>query len=70
MNDKDHYIAVLMQYNFLQMVGAVRPLLISQGYFAQTLDKWAAKVQDEVTHLRHKTYMKVSTVMDSQSMPR
>lgn len=58
-SDKDKYIAELMRTDALRLSTAVRPLLLSHGYFAQTIDGWAAKVKDELAQIKHKTYVKV-----------
>ncbi len=59
-SEKDRYISELMRQDAMRLSTAVRPLLISHGYFAQTVDSWAAKVKDELSNMKIRTYVKVS----------
>ena len=38
----------------------VRPLLLTYGYFPETIDRWIAAVNDELQNLRKRVYIKVS----------
>lgn len=60
MSDKDKYIAELMRQDMYRLTGALRPLLLSHGYFADTVDSWIKNIQHELAHLEKKMYVKVS----------
>lgn len=44
------------------MVQSVRPLLLSFGYFEETVDKWGAGAMDEIENMKNKYYVRVSPV--------
>lgn len=59
-SEKDKYVAELMRQDFYRLVEAARPLLLSHGYFGQTIDTWTAKVKEELSAMEKKAYVRVS----------
>ncbi|KAG8913493.1 hypothetical protein FRC00_002290 [Tulasnella sp. 408] len=55
---KDKWIGEVMQQNVLWLVDAFRPLLLSYGFFAETVDRWSTNARDEVQNLKHKFYIR------------
>ncbi|KAG9048510.1 hypothetical protein FS837_012700 [Tulasnella sp. UAMH 9824] len=58
MSDKDRLTSEMMRQNFLRMVRSVRPLLLSFGYFEETVDKWSAGAIDEIENMKNKYYVR------------
>ncbi|KIO25770.1 hypothetical protein M407DRAFT_207534 [Tulasnella calospora MUT 4182] len=58
MTEKEKYISGIMQQNFLRMVDSARPLLLSYGFFEETVDRWIANVKDEVQNMKHRYYIR------------
>lgn len=58
-SDKDRLTSEMMRQNFLRMVRSVRPLLLSFGYFEETVDKWSAGAIDEIENMKNKYYVRV-----------
>lgn len=52
-----------MRQNALRFLGAVNPLLLSNGVPQETLDHWNAMAEDEVRNGRTKTYTRVCATM-------
>lgn len=61
MSEKDKYVAELMRQDFYRLMEAFRPLLLSHGYFTQTVDTWITKVKEELAAMEKKMYVRVST---------
>lgn len=59
MTDKDRLTSEMMRQNFLRMVQSVRPLLLSFGYFEETVEKWSAGAIDEIENMKNKYYVRV-----------
>lgn len=58
--DKETYISKIMQQNFIRMVDSARPLLLSYGFFDETVDRWIANTREEVQNMKHRYYVRVS----------
>ncbi|KAG8855156.1 hypothetical protein FRB96_007194 [Tulasnella sp. 330] len=59
MNPKQRAIAEMMKEDTLHIIDALRPLLISHGFFRETVNKLLANATDEVMHTRKKQYWKM-----------
>lgn len=62
-SEKDRYIAELMRQDMFRLIGALRPLLLSHGYFADTVDGWIKSIQQELAYMTKKMYVKVSLIL-------
>lgn len=60
MTEDEKYIAEAMQQNFIVVVDSVRPLLLSYGFFEETVDTMAARVKEEVRDMKFKHHIWVS----------
>ncbi|KIO29851.1 hypothetical protein M407DRAFT_21104 [Tulasnella calospora MUT 4182] len=58
MSSKDKQISELMRQDFLRLIQSVRPLLLSYGWFEETVDKWSAGAQEETKILKNKYYIR------------
>ncbi|KIO29850.1 hypothetical protein M407DRAFT_69943 [Tulasnella calospora MUT 4182] len=56
----NYFISELMRQDFVRLIQSVRPLLLSYGWFDETVDKWSAGAQDEIKILKNKYYIRVS----------
>ncbi|KIO32978.1 hypothetical protein M407DRAFT_18134 [Tulasnella calospora MUT 4182] len=53
---KERFIGILMRQNSLRFMGAVKPLLLSNGVPQETVDHWNVMAEDELRSGRTKTY--------------
>jgi hypothetical protein len=58
-SERDRYVAEMQRSDFLEVGSTFRPLLMMQGYFEETIDKWIEKSGDELRNLKKKQYVKV-----------
>ncbi|KAG8912461.1 hypothetical protein FRC00_004469, partial [Tulasnella sp. 408] len=58
MSEKNKQISEFMRQNFFRMIQSVRPLLLSYGWFEETVDKWSAGAHEEVKILKNKYYIR------------
>ncbi|KAG9048508.1 hypothetical protein FS837_012698 [Tulasnella sp. UAMH 9824] len=61
MSAKDKYVSELMRQDFFRMIQSVRPMLLSYGWFDETVDKWSAGAHEEIKLMRNKYYIRVSS---------
>ncbi|KAG9048513.1 hypothetical protein FS837_012703 [Tulasnella sp. UAMH 9824] len=59
MSEENKQISEFMRQNFFRMIQSVRPLLLSYGWFDETVDKWSAGAHEEVKILKNKYYIRV-----------
>lgn len=57
---KEIYISEIMKQDFLRMIDSFRPLLLSYGFFEETVERWTTNAKDEVQNVRHKLNIRVS----------
>ncbi|KAG8904698.1 hypothetical protein FRC01_008636, partial [Tulasnella sp. 417] len=58
MSTKDRQISEFMRQDFLRMIQSVRPLLLSYGWFNETVDRWSAGAYEEIKTLKNKYYIR------------
>ncbi|KAG9048516.1 hypothetical protein FS837_012706 [Tulasnella sp. UAMH 9824] len=58
MSAKDKHVAELMGQDMMRLVQSARPLLLSYGWFDETVDKWIAGAQEEIKTLKNKYYVR------------
>ncbi|KAG8953834.1 hypothetical protein FRC04_001464 [Tulasnella sp. 424] len=58
LGERSRYVAELMRQDALRFTSSVRPLLLTAGYFEETLDLWTERVHDELRHLRKRMYIR------------
>ncbi|KAG8904079.1 Eukaryotic peptide chain release factor GTP-binding subunit [Tulasnella sp. 403] len=59
MTDKGRYISELMRQDTIRIVTSFRPLLLSHGYFPETIDRWTQKLNEELfPEPKKKVYVK------------
>jgi len=56
------YCAELMRRDSFALSQAMRPMLLSQGYFEETVDSWITGMQSELGSLNVNMYTKVSFI--------
>ncbi|KIO29852.1 hypothetical protein M407DRAFT_46039, partial [Tulasnella calospora MUT 4182] len=59
MSAKDKQISELMGQDLLRLFQSARPLLLSYGWFEETVDKWSAGAEEEFKILKNKYYIRV-----------
>ncbi|KIO32573.1 hypothetical protein M407DRAFT_18615 [Tulasnella calospora MUT 4182] len=57
-DEKQRTIGEMNRQNVLNLVNALRPLLLSYGYFDETIDKWISKVNEELRELKRPLYVR------------
>lgn len=60
--ERSKYVAELMRQDVIRFTASVRPLLLTAGYFEETIDLWTERVQDELKNLRRRLYIRVSFI--------
>ncbi|KAG9048512.1 hypothetical protein FS837_012702 [Tulasnella sp. UAMH 9824] len=58
MSAKDKYVSELMRQDFFRMIQSVRPMLLSYGWFDETVDKWSTGAHEEIKLMRNKYYIR------------
>ncbi|KAG8918279.1 hypothetical protein FRC00_012637, partial [Tulasnella sp. 408] len=53
MSAKDKEIAEFMGQDIMRLIQSVRPLLLSYGWFNETVDKWTAGAHEEIRSLKN-----------------
>ncbi|KAG9019225.1 hypothetical protein FRB90_005056 [Tulasnella sp. 427] len=61
--ERGRYIAELMCEDFFQFMNSVRPLLLTAGYFEETIDMWTNRIHTELNGLHQRLYIRVSIVL-------
>ncbi|KAG9016617.1 hypothetical protein FRB90_002778 [Tulasnella sp. 427] len=51
-------VGKLMQENFCNVVDAFKPMLLSYGFFFETVDRWCYTVKEEVQTMKYKHYIR------------
>lgn len=62
---RDRFASEAVRQNFLRIVGAWRPALLTHGYAEDTVDEWIAKARDEIVNMKPHIYVGVSTVLSA-----
>ncbi|KAG8922926.1 hypothetical protein FRC00_006849, partial [Tulasnella sp. 408] len=60
MSAKDKKIAELMGQDIISLIPSVRPMLLSYGWFDETVDKWSTGAQEEIKSLKNKFYIRIT----------
>ncbi|KAG8910003.1 hypothetical protein FRC00_009038 [Tulasnella sp. 408] len=58
LGERSKYVAELMRQDVIRFTSSVRPLLLTAGYFEETIDLWTERVQDELKNLRRRLYIR------------
>ncbi|KAG9029513.1 hypothetical protein FRB95_005234 [Tulasnella sp. JGI-2019a] len=58
MDERQRYVADLMSEDARTLCKSLRPLLLSYGYFPETVDKWVANADDEIRNVKAKQYIR------------
>lgn len=57
-DDKQRKVGDMNRQNVLRIVNSFKPLLLSYGYFEETIDKWTSKVHEELQGLKRPLYIR------------
>ncbi|KAG8894813.1 hypothetical protein FRC01_012728 [Tulasnella sp. 417] len=55
---KDKQMADLMGQDIMRLIPSLRPLLLSYGWFDETVDRWGAGAHEEIKTLKNKYYIR------------
>ncbi|KAG9048515.1 hypothetical protein FS837_012705 [Tulasnella sp. UAMH 9824] len=55
---KDRKMAELMGQDIVSLIPSVRPMLLSYGWFDETVDKWSTGAQEEIKSLKNKFHIR------------
>ncbi|KAG8923836.1 hypothetical protein FRC00_005796 [Tulasnella sp. 408] len=47
-----------MGQDIISLIPSVRPMLLSYGWFDETVDKWSTGAQEEIKSLKNKFYIR------------
>ncbi|KAG9048514.1 hypothetical protein FS837_012704 [Tulasnella sp. UAMH 9824] len=57
-SEKDKQTSELMRQDLLRLIQSVRPLLLSYGWFNETVEKWSAGASEEIKLLKNRYYVR------------
>lgn len=58
-NGRDRHASELLRQNFFRACASWPPAFLNHGYEAEEVDEWIAKAQDEIVHMKARTYVGV-----------